>query len=103
LGWLQPFDRREQIMHSPDDLGGVYSSVEGLRSGGECFVMRPSVGCPTVAELHQRAVRGSLLSYETAHVVPGTEDDYLDALESVWRRLQRGRLAIRGSETAAAF
>jgi hypothetical protein len=56
-----------------------------------------------VAELDQRAVRGSLLSYETAHVVPGTEDDYLDALESDWRRLQRGRLAIRGSETAAAF
>ena len=90
-------------MHSPDDLGGVYSSVEGLRSGGERFVMRPSARCPTVAELDQRAVRGSLLSYETAHVVPGTEDNFWMPSKAIGRRLQRGRLAIRGSETAAAF
>ena len=89
-------------MHSPDDLAGVYSSVEGLRSGGERFV-RPGVGCPTVAELDQRAVRGSLLSYETAHVVPGTEDTFWMPSKAIGRRLQRGRLAIRGSETAAAF
>lgn len=84
-GW-DGFSRsiEEQMLRSPEDLAGVYSSVEELRSGGECFVMRPSAGCPSVAQLDQLGIRGSLLSYETAHVVPGAEDDYLNAIEADW-------------------
>jgi hypothetical protein len=84
-GW-DGFSRsiEEQMMRSPGDLAHVYEQVEGLRSGGECFVMRPSDGCPTVADLDRAAVRGSLLAYETAHVPPGTEDDYLTAVEKEW-------------------
>ena len=85
-GW-DGFSRaiEEQMMHAPADLAGLYKTIEGLRSGGECYVMKPGPGSPTAADLLRDGISGSLLSYETVHVRPGAEVEYLAAVASIFK------------------
>jgi hypothetical protein len=90
------------MMRAPADLAGLYETIEGLRSGGECYVMRPGPDCPTAADLLSRGVSGSLLSYETIHVRPGTEDDYIRAVNSEFKPIaQNYGYTLIGNYTAA--
>jgi hypothetical protein len=87
--WTDSWDGFERMVGTlmiepPVDMGGVYREIDELRLGGECVVMEPGPGCPSLADLMERNVKGSLLSYERAEVTPGTEAAYLDAVATEW-------------------
>jgi hypothetical protein len=80
----------ETMIRPRPALAGLYAGIDELRSGGEDFVLAPGPGCPSLADLLAAGVRGSLLSYETVHVRPGTEEEYLDAVRTQWQPVAEG-------------
>ncbi|MFC5750825.1 hypothetical protein [Actinomadura rugatobispora] len=81
----------EKTMVRPDPaLAALYDGIEGLRSGGEDFLMLPGAGCPDRDGLAARGVAGSLMSYETVRVEPGAEEAYMEAVRDRWAPVAEG-------------
>ena len=91
-----------QMIRPEPALAHTYENVEGLRSGGECFLMNPGSGCPTRADLVKLGVKGSLLIYERATVAPGSEEEFCEAVRSQFAPVAEGHgYRLVGNYTAA--
>jgi hypothetical protein len=68
----------------PPALRKWWTEATRYRSGGFDRILEPAPYCPTRDELIAGNVRGRAFIQEIATVLPGTADDYLDAVAREW-------------------
>jgi hypothetical protein len=67
------------------DMDVYFDQFDEVRSGGEDFLMTGVPWSPTVAQLIDDGVTGTLFVHEVTKVRPGAGRDYLAAVDREWR------------------
>jgi hypothetical protein len=82
-GWAGFLERTYGRVRRGMDV--YFDQFDEVRSGGEDFLMTGAPWSPTVEELVNGGVRGTLFVHEVTTVRPGTGRDYLEAMHREWR------------------
>ena len=83
-GWRHSIDRLGLKRKANQALTGWWNEALKYRTGGYDRQMAGIPGCPTIAELRRRGVRGTMFVHELSQVHPGAALDYLRAIEKDW-------------------
>jgi hypothetical protein len=83
-GWRHSIDRLGLKRRTNQDLTGWWNEALKYRTGGFDRQLAGIPGCPTIAELRARGVRGTMFVHELSQVRPGAALDYLHAMDREW-------------------
>jgi len=83
-GWHALVDHANVRRRANQALADWWEEAYRVRSGGFDRLLGAVPGCPSLAELQARGVRGSLFVHELSHVRPGAALDYLAAVRDEW-------------------
>ena len=82
-GWEVAVDRLNLRRKANRELEAWWTEAHRHRTGGTDRLLAGAPGCPSLAELVERGVRGRLFVHEITEVRPGAALDYLVAVRDV--------------------